>query len=167
MKQKLEAGQIVNTHGIRGAVRIKPWSDDAEFLRLFDRFFIDGREVAVRSSVVHKGMLLCELAGVDSVEQAIPLKGKTVFIDRDDVELEEGRYFVQDLLGLRVIDEKQGELGQIADVLNLPASDVYVVKNADGREWMIPVVDEFVGEVDLEAGTVQVRTIEGMETDAH
>ncbi len=167
MKQKLEAGQIVNTHGVRGAVRIKPWSDDAEFLRLFDRFFIDGREVAVRSSTVHKGMLLCELAGVETIEQAIALKGKTVFIDRDDVTLEEGRYFVQDLLGLRVIDETRGELGKIADVLNLPASDVYVVKSGDGREWMIPVVEEFVGDVDLEAGTVQVRIIEGMETNAN
>ena len=167
MKQKLEAGQIVNTHGIRGAVRIKPWSDDAEFLRLFDRFFIDGKEIKVRSSVVHKGMLLCEFAGVDTVEQAIALKGKTVWIDRDDVELEEGRYFVQDLLGLRVIDETRGELGTLADVLNLPSSDVYVVKNDDGREWMIPVVDEFVGDVDLDAGTVQVRIIEGMETHAN
>ena len=167
MKQKLEAGQIVNTHGIRGAVRIKPWSDDAEFLTLFDRFFIDGKERAVRSSSVHKGMLLCQLAGVDTVEQAVLLKGKTVWIDRDDVALEEGRYFVQDLLGLRVVDETRGELGTIADVLNLPASDVYVVKNEAGREWMIPVVDEFVGDVDLDAGTVQVRIIEGMETHAN
>ena len=164
MKQKLEAGQIVNTHGVRGAVRIKPWCDSAEFLTQLRRFFIDGQEHAVRSSSVHKGMLLCELDGVDTLEKAIALKGKTVWLDRSDVELEDGRFFVQDLLGLKVIDEKRGSLGSLVDVLNLPASDVYLVRAEDGREWMIPVVDEFVRSINPEAGEIRVSLIEGMES---
>ena len=164
MKQKLEAGQIVNTHGVRGAVRIKPWCDSAEFLLGLGRFFIDGEEHRVLRSSVHKGMLLCELEGVDTLEKAIALKGRTVWLSRQDVQLEQGRHFVQDLLGLPVIDEREGLLGRLADVLNLPASDVYVVHGEDGRQWMIPVVDEFVKSVDPAAGEIRVRIIEGMES---
>ena len=89
-KQYLEAGRIVNTHGVRGEVKIEPWADDAAFLTRFRRFYLDGKPVAVRSCRVHKSMCIALLEGVDDVNAAMPLKGKVIFIDRDDAKLPKG-----------------------------------------------------------------------------
>ena len=160
----LEAGQIVNTHGIQGEVKIVPWCDTPEFLCQFDTFYLDGRPLRVRSVRVHKGNVLATLEGVDSVNAAMALKGKTISIDRSGVVLPEGRHFIADLLGLEVIDAATGEkLGTVADVLTPPAHEVYVVRGE--HEYMIPAVDEFLVETNVEAGYIKVRLIEGMRTD--
>ena len=162
--QYLEAGQIVNTHGIQGEVKIVPWCDTPEFLCQFHTLYVDGRPVKVRASRVHKGNVLASLEGVDSVNAAMALKGKTVWIDRTGVVLPEGRHFIADLMGLEVIDAATGEkLGVVADVLTPPAHEVYVVKGR--HEYMIPAVDEFLAETNVEGGYLKVRLIEGMRTD--
>jgi len=163
MKQQfLETGEIVNTHGIRGEVKVLPWADEPEFILEFDEVYIDGRPYAIESARVQKTCVLLKLEGVDSVEQAIALRGKVVSIDRTDVELEEGSYFIADLIGLPVFADGE-EIGKIKEVLTPPGNDVYVVRGK--HEYMIPVVQEFVLDVDLQRG-VQVRLIEGMQTDA-
>lgn len=162
--QFLEAGQIVNTHGIQGEVKIVPWCDTPEFLCQFDVLYIDGKPVKVRAARVHKGNVLATLEGVTDVNGAMALKGKTVLIDRTGVVLPEGRHFIADLMGLEVIDADSGEkLGVVADVLTPPAHEVYVVKGE--HEYMIPAVDEFLAETNVEAGYIKVRLIEGMRTD--
>jgi 16S rRNA processing protein RimM len=161
-KQYLEAGIITTTHGVKGAVRIQPWADTPEFLCDFERFFIDGKPVRVKSASVHKSVVLCYLEGVEDLESAIAMRGKTVYIDRDDFEVEEGRYLIQDLIGLRVFDLNLGEIGSIVEVLTLPANDVYVVQGE--KRYMIPVVPDFVKKVDLEKDLVEVEIIEGMES---
>ena len=162
--QFLEAGQIVNTHGIQGEVKIVPWCDTPEFLCQFDTLYLDGKPVKVRAARVHKGNVLATLDGVNDVNGAMALKGKTVFIDRTNVVLPEGRHFIADLIGLEVIDADSGEkLGVVADVLTPPAHEVYVVKGE--HEYMIPAVDEFLAETNVEAGYIKVRLIEGMRTD--
>ena len=162
--QFLEAGQIVNTHGIQGEVKIVPWCDTPEFLCQFDTLYIDGKPVKVRATRVHKGNVLATLEGVSDVNAAMALKGKTVSIDRTGVVLPEGRHFIADLMGLEVIDAATGEkIGVVADVLTPPAHEVYVVKGE--HEYMIPAVDEFLVETDVEAGYIKVRLIEGMRTD--
>ena len=109
MKQRfLEAGQIVNTHGIRGEVKIVPWCDSPEFLCGFDTLYIDEAPIRLRAARPHKGNVLAALEGVDTVEGAMALKGKTVHIDRADVTLPEGRHFLADLIGLRVVDADNG-----------------------------------------------------------
>ena len=165
MKNKfLEAGQIVNTHGIQGEVKIVPWCDTPEFLCQFDTLYLDGKPVKVRAARVHKGNVLATLDGVNDVNGAMALKGKTVFIDRTNVVLPEGRHFIADLIGLEVIDADSGEkLGVVADVLTPPAHEVYVVKGE--HEYMIPAVDEFLAETNVESGYIKVRLIEGMRTD--
>ena len=165
MKNKfLEAGQIVNTHGVQGEVKIVPWCDSPEFLCQFDVLYIDGQPVRIRSSRVHKGNVLATLEGISDVNAAMTLKGKTVSIDRTGVVLPEGRHFIADLMGLEVIDDATGEkLGVVADVLTPPAHEVYVVKGE--HEYMIPAVDEFLAETNVEGGYIKVRLIEGMRTD--
>ena len=161
----LEAGQIVNTHGIRGEVKIVPWCDSPEFLLQFDTLYLDGKPVRVLEARVHKGNVLARLEGVDDVNAAMVLKGRTVSIDRTGVVLPEGRHFIADLMGLDVLDADSGEkLGVVADVLTPPAHEVYVVKGA-GCEYLIPAVDEFLIETNVEGGYIKVRLIEGMRAD--
>lgn len=160
----IEAGQIVNTHGIRGEVKIVSWCDSPDFLCSFDVIYIDGSPVRVRSARVHGGTVLAVLEGVDTVNDAICLRDKVVFIDRSGIELPDGRYFIADLIGLNVLDNQTGaSIGTLSEVLTLPANDVYVVRGA--REYMIPAVPSFVAEVDLAAGTLRVNLIKGMATD--
>ncbi len=159
-KQFLEAGQIVNTHGVRGEVRIQPWADGPDFLTRFRRFFIDGEEVKVRACRAHKQMCIASLAGVEDATAAQALKGKVLFIDRDDAHLPAGTVFLQDIIGARVVDESGRELGVLTEVMPEPAASVLVVKGE--REILIPDVPAFVLEKDADAGVVTVRLIDGM-----
>lgn len=156
----IEAGEIVNTHGVRGEVRIAPWTDSAEFLKGFKTLYIDGEAVGVLSSRVHKGLLLARLAGVADVNAAMALKGKTVFIDRGDARLPAGAYFLQDLIGARVFTEAGAEVGTLSDIIEAPAGNIYVVRGE--TEHLIPAVPEFILSADADAGTITVRLIEGM-----
>jgi len=163
--QFLEAGQIVNTHGIRGEVKIIPWCDTPEFLCQFDTLYLDGKPVRVLAARVHKGNVLAALEGISDVNAAMLLKGRTVCIDRSGVKLPEGRHFIADLIGLEVRDADSGQvLGTVADVLTPPAHEVYVVKGGS-HAYMIPAVDEFLKETNVEGGYIRVKLIEGMETD--
>lgn len=160
----LPTGQIVNTHGLKGYVKIQPWADDPADLLDFDRFFIDGREYEVEQASLQKSMVLLKLAGVDTIDEAAKLRNKELLIAREDVELEEGVVFIADLIGLTVLADGV-EIGKITEVLTPPGNDVYVVKGE--REYLIPAVKEFVEELNPEAGFVRVHLIEGMESDAH
>lgn len=158
----LETGVIVNTHGVRGEVKIAPWADSPAFLCRFDAFYLDGAAVKVLSARPHKSMVLCALEGVDTVEKAMKLKGKVVSIRRDQVELPPGRHFLADLVGLTALDaDTGGELGKVEEVLTPPAQNVYVVRGG-GKEYLIPAVPAFVAETNVEAGWLKVRLIEGM-----
>ncbi len=158
--QYLEIGQIVNTHGIRGEVRIQPWADSPEFLLRFKTFYIDGAPVRVRAARVHKGCVVALFDGVEDVNAAMGLKNKTLCIDRADARLPKGSFFLADILGARVVAEDGTEIGTLADTLDLPGQRVYVVRGE--REHLIPAVPEFILRTDADAGVITVRLIEGM-----
>ena len=158
--QYLEIGQIVNTHGIRGEVRIQPWADSPDFLLRFKTFYIGGAPVKVRASRVHKGCVIALLDGITDVNAAMALKNKTLCIDRADAKLPKGSFFLADILGARVVTEDGTELGTLADTLELPGQRVYVVRGE--REHLIPAVPEFILHTDADAGVITVRLIEGM-----
>ena len=158
----LEAGKIVNTHGIAGEVQIMPWADDPDFLLNFKTLYLDGKPIHIRSARVHKNAVLMKLDGVDDINEAMRLKNKVVSIDREDATLEEGSFFLADLYGLEVRDADSGEvLGTISDVLTPPANNVYIVKGTK-REYMIPAVPEFIVETNVDEGYLLVHLIEGM-----
>ena len=159
-KRYLEAGRIVNTHGVRGEVKIQPWADSPEFLRDFSRLYIDGRPYRLLSARVHKSSVIASLEGVDDVNAAMALRDKTVCIDRREARLPEGGYFIQDLIGAKVVTEDGAELGTLAEVLNMPASDVYVVRGE--REILIPAVPQFIVSRDIDEGVITVRMMEGL-----
>lgn len=160
----MEAGRIVNTHGLRGEVKIEPWCDAAEKLSRVPEFYIDGVPVAVRAACVHKNCVLAQLENVETVEAAMALRGKVVWARRSHFPLSEGQYFVADLVGLGVFDARTGErIGRLEEVLSYPASDVYVVRGA--REYLIPAVSAFIKKIDLAAGRMEVAVQEGLATD--
>ena len=160
MTEFLDCGQIVNTHGIHGEVRIVPWADSPEFLCRFSTLYVDGSAVGVASSRVHKGSVIVRFKAVDTVDDAMALKGKTVQIRRSDAKLPEGAFFLADIIGLAVVDEAGQKLGVLKEVLSPSLQQVYVVKGE--REIMIPAVPEFILETNIEAGYIKVRLIEGM-----
>ena len=159
-KQYIEAGRIVNTHGVAGEVKIEVWLDSPQFLKSFKRCFIDRREVKLLSARVHKGFVIVKLEGVEDVNAAMAMKGRTVFIDRADARLPKGAFFLQDIIGASVVDEQGREIGKLTDVMETPASNVYVVKGE--TEHLIPAVPEFIMSTDAENGIITVHLIEGM-----
>lgn len=161
MTELLEAGRVVNTHGVRGAVKIEPWTDTPEFFRSLPRVFIDGAEYELLSASVHKNHVIATLDGVDTLADANALRGVTLYFSRFDAPPEAGASYVADVLGLDAIDDATGEkLGVITDFLSLPSHGVYVVQGE--REFLIPAVPEFVAEIDADGGFARFRLIEGL-----
>lgn len=160
-KPYLEAGKVVAVHGVRGAVKIEPWANDAGFLCSFKTLYIDGAAMKVRSASVHKNAVLATFEGIDDMEAATRLKNKTVYIDRGDADLEAGEHFIADLVGLKAVDEESGdELGTIKEILPLSPHYVYVIRGA--REILVPAVPEFVRKIDIEGGRILFKLIEGL-----
>ena len=161
-KQMLEAGKIVNTHGVQGEVKIVPWADSPAFLQQVSKLYIDEKPVKVLQARVHKQFLITKLEGVETVNHAMALKNKIVFIDRGDIKLPKGDFFIQDILGLPVVEEDGSTLGHLKEILPNPGGDIYVVANEEGAERLIPDVPMFILEKNLEAGYIKVRLIEGL-----
>ena len=159
-KQFIEAGKVVNTHGVKGEVKIQVWLDSPEFLKKFKTVYIDNKAIKLVSGRVHKDFLIAVLDGVEDVNAAMSLKNKTVFIDRKDAKLPKGAYFLQDIIGAAVVTEDGESVGTLEDIFETPASQIYVVKGE--TEHLIPAVDEFIVRVDAENAVVTVRLIEGM-----
>ena len=167
-QQFLECAIIINTHGVRGDVKLESLCDSPEVLAQLERVFVleNGkyREIEVKHASVFKQFVLATLDGIDDMDKAAAMKGTTLYASRDDFELGEGDYFIADLIGLPVIDNVDGKVyGKIKDVINRGASDIYVVTTPTG-ERMMPVVEEFVKRVDVESG-VYVETIPGLLSD--
>ena len=167
-KQFLESGKIVGTHGIKGEVRIDPWCDSPEFLCAFKKLYLyDKGETFIEvKSRPHKHITLAKIKGIDTIEQAERLRGKIVYIDRADINLGEGVNFVQDLIGLEVIDSDSGErYGKITDVLRTGANDVYEITDNDGRKYLAPVIDEVILSKNIDEGFVLIRPMKGIFSD--
>ena len=164
LKQYLEVGKVTNTHGVMGEVRVQPWADSPEFLCQFKTLYVDSAYVPykVERARPHKNMAIVKFEGVTDVPSALAMKNAVLYIDRKDAKLPEGSFFLADLYGLEVRDAETGSvLGKIADVLTLPASNVYVVRGGE-REWMIPAVPQFIAETNVEEGYLRVNLMEGL-----
>lgn len=166
MKQYLEAGEFVTTHGIAGELKLYPWADDAAFFKDIPTLYLSAtgqRPLVVQKLRAHKNMCILKLQGVDTIEQARVYIGKTAWVSRADIKLEEGRVFVQDLLGAQVVDAESGRLyGSIQNVTRPGHHDVYEIQDEAGGVFLFPAVEEFIDKIDIAAGVVTVRPIPGM-----
>ncbi|MFR3225990.1 MAG: ribosome maturation factor RimM [Blautia massiliensis (ex Durand et al. 2017)] len=170
MQTYLPACKIVTTHGVRGEMKALPLCDGAEFLAKFKRLFAqaDGSgEVRVLGVRAQGNMILLRLDGVGDMDAARAQVGRTYYFAKSDVRLPKGRYFIDDLLGCRVVDAATGaEYGTLTDVDHPAAQDIYTVTDANGGTHMLPAVPEFVQKIDLETRTITVTPIDGMFTEA-
>lgn len=164
-KEFLEAGKIVGTHGIRGELRVEPWCDSADFLTGFKTLYWNGGETPVKvlGARVHKSLVLMKLEGVESATQGDLLRGKVLYLARKDAKLPEGRYFIQDLIGMKVQDAETGVVyGKVQEVFQTGANDVYRIQGENGKEYLFPAVDAMIAETSLEKGVILVRPIPGI-----
>ena len=165
MKQFLEIAKIVATQGIRGEVRCQYYCDAPEILCEFDTLYLNkGKQpVEITRAYVHKNVVVLKIEGIDTIEEAQKYIGKMLYMDRNDVELPEGVYFIQDLIGLTVKNAETGEVyGKLSDVYQNGATDVYSIKKENGTELMFPCIDEIVKKTDIEAGEMLIIPLEGL-----
>lgn len=164
----IETGEIISLHGIRGEVKVYPWADYPGFLEEFNTFYIKKNKMHYQrmkatSVRTHKNVVLIAFEGIDNPELARNLIGKTLYLDKDDIELDEGTYLVADLIGCKVLNDDTGEeIGTIKDVGNMGASDIYYIEDKNGKEHLFPAVDEFLKGTNIEEKTVRIKVIEGM-----
>ena len=158
--QFVEAGEIVTTHGVKGEVKVLCWLDDPEMLCEFDRCRIAGKDYAIEQCRVQKTCNLVKLSGIDTMEAAQAMRGKTMELYREDID--EDVIFAAELIGVEVFCEG-APIGKIVDVLDYPGNSVYVVKGE--YEYMIPAVKQFILSTDVDGNRMDVKLIEGMRTD--
>ena len=161
MKRFLEIGEIVSVFGIKGEVKVKPWCDSPDFLCEFDTlYYKNGGSVAVERARVAKNIVVMKIEGCDTVEDAQKLRGKILCMDRSDVELDEGVYFVQDLISMEARDGSV--YGVITDVSKTGANDVYHIKSGSGKMLYAPAIPDVVKEVDVENGVMKIIPLDGL-----
>lgn len=167
MKQYLEVGKIVGTHGIRGEMRVECWANSPDFLRTFKTLYLDeGKTPLAVTCRPHKNIVLMTVKGIGSIEEADTLRGKVVYIDRADVHLDEGEHFVQDIIGLSVTDADTGEVyGKVLDVLKTGSNDVYEMENAEHKRYYIPVIPDIMAGFDFDKGAVYIHPMKGLFDD--
>ena len=158
--QFIEAGEIVTTHGVRGEVKVLCWLDDPEMLCEFDRCRIAGKDYTLEQCRVQKTCNLVKLSGIDTMEAAQLMRGKIMELYREDIDDEV--IFAAELIGVEVFCDGNA-IGKITDVLDYPGNSVYVVKGK--HEYMIPAVNSFILNTDVDGNRMDVKLIEGMRTD--
>lgn len=167
-KQFLEAGKIVGTHGVAGEMKVEPWTDAPEvLLEVPALYFSEGREaLAITGRRIHKRMLLLKTAGVTSIEDAQQLRGRKIYLNRDDILLEAGQAFLEDLIGMTVVDgNTDRRYGVIQDVLSTGANDVYRIVDDGGKTYLFPAVQHMIKSIDYEGDCVFVLPIPGIFDD--
>ncbi len=168
IKDYLELGQIVSTHGIKGEVRFNPWCDTPEFVKKFKTLYFDNKgekEIKVLSARPHGNVTILLLEGVNSVDEAKTLKNKILYMKRSDAKLPKGTWFIQELFDCTVIDAGNGKkLGTIVDVSETGANDVWHIKTDKG-EVLIPAIKQVVESVDVESGIVKINPLKGLFED--
>lgn len=167
MENYFVVGNIVNTQGIKGEVRLMPTVDDTERFKLLDKIYVDRKgnitEYEIESVRFHKQFVLLKLKGVDDMTSAEKLKGTVAKITEDmAVPCSEDEYYIRDLYDMKVVTDEGEELGVISDVLFTGANDVYVVKPSQGRDILIPAIKDCILSVDIENNVMTVRLLEGL-----
>ena len=168
MTQYLELGQIVNTFGIKGMVKIKPFTDDVEQFEKLESIEIktkkDIKEYKIEQVKFHKQMVMLKLKGIDTIEQAETLRNSYIVINRNNTKpLEKDTYYIVDLIGLDVITIEDGKkIGKLDDIFNTGSNDIYVVKNEEGKEILLPAISDVIKEINLEDKVIKVHLLKGL-----
>ncbi len=169
MIEYLDIGKVINTHGVRGEVKVLPLTDDPSRYNLLKEVLVEEHDklekYAIQSVRYHKGFILLKLDNVNNMDDAEKLRNKVLKIHRKDaVKLPEGSYFICDLIGMKVFSIDRMELGSIKDILKTGSNDVYVVSYGE-KEILIPALKTVVKSIDIESGKMVVDLPEGIIED--
>lgn len=167
MEKQLQVGVIASTHGVRGEVKVFPTTDDAGRFKKLKKVLLDTGKEQLELEIIQvkffKNLVIVKFKGIDRIEEAELYKGKSLYVTRENaVELKENEYFIADLIGLAVTSDEGEALGEIVDVLQTGANDVYVVQRAGQPELLIPAIKDCILDVRPEEGTMQVHLLEGL-----
>ena len=167
MEDLLRVGVIANTHGIRGEVKVFPTTDEKERFKDLKKVILDmGKEqkvLEIQSVRFFKNLVILKFKGIDNINDIEMYKGKDLLVTREGaVPLEEGEYFIADLLDLDVYSDEDEKIGVLYDVMQTGANDVYVVKTEEGKEILLPAIDECILDIDLEESRMTVHIMEGL-----
>ena len=170
IKDFLAVGQIVGTHGVRGEMRINPWADSPDFLKQFKTLYYDAEgksSVKVISARPHGNIVLMKLEGIDTVEAASVMRNKRLYMRRADARLDDGVYFIEELIGCDVIDadDESKQYGKISDVSETGANDVWHITDDGGKEYLIPAIPSVVIDTDVKENRVLIRPMKGIFDD--
>ncbi len=170
-EELIPVGKIFRTHGIKGRFLVFPYNPSGEIFFKIDRIFIHSREgelheYKIRTAAPHKKWVLAQVEGWERIEEVEGFIGAEVLVRREDFpEVSEGEYYCLDIIGMRVITEEGRLLGEVQEVISTGSNDVYVTRK-DGREYLIPAIDEVVLKVDLNKKEITVHPKEGLLEDA-
>lgn len=166
-KDFLEIGKIVGTHGVRGMIRIQPWSDNGDFLTKFKNFYLENGNTKIEMDKItpHGNVVISAIKGVNTIEDAEKLRNQILYIKRSDAKLPEGRYFVSEIIGSKVIDaETDEQIGILTDVSQTGANDVWHIKKGE-KEYLVPAIPDVVIDVDVNNDVVKIKPLKGIFDD--
>ena len=167
MEEYFEIGQIVNTSGLKGEIKIKPFTDDITKFNNFKTIYVsikkELKEFQIEKVRFSKNMVFLKLKGIDTIEEAENYRNLYLKVKRNkDEKLEEGTYYIVDILGCKVYTDEQKELGEVVDVFSTGSNDVYVVKDELGKQVLLPAIKDVIKNVDIENKAITVHLLEGL-----
>ena len=170
MENLLEIGKIVNTHGLRGDVKLVVWMDYPEDFEAIETAYVkvkkEYKKLTVQRIKYQKNNLIVKFEEFNDINEAEPFKNAVLYADRDELgELPEGVHYIVDLIGLDVVDEDGNYIGKLEDVFNTGANDIYDVKREGKKNLLLPVIDDVVKTIDLERGQITVNVMEGLDDE--
>lgn len=166
MDRMLEIGKIVNTHALRGDVKVQPWCDDAEVFHTLEYVYAGNEKLEIVSARLHKNFVILHLKGIEDINKAESYKNKVLTVEREMLgELPEGTYYICDLLGLEVRKKDGSVIGKIEDIIKTGSNDVYVVNNGTKKPVLLPVIDDVIKTVNIAEGYVEAELIKGLIDD--
>ena len=162
MQDKFEIGKIVNTFGIKGEVKITPYTDNVQQFKKLKNIYVNDTKMEIESAKFQKNTVILKLKGVDDMSSAEDLRGKLIKVDRSTKKLPEGTYYIVDLIGLGVYTDEGNLLGTLKDIYNTGANDIYTVETIDGKEILLPSRKEVIKDIDVENKKITVHILKGL-----
>lgn len=159
----IEFGKVVNTHGIKGEIKIYSYTDDPTNILNLKKVYIENVEHEIEKVRYASNMFVMKLKGIDKIEDAASIMNKEIFREISTQELEnEEEFFVRDLIGLDILDNNNKYIGKLKDIINTGANDIYIVEKEDGKELLIPAIKQVVNKIDIKEKHIIVTLMEGL-----
>ena len=162
MQDKFEIGQIVNTFGIKGEVKVYPYTDDINQFKKIKKVYINNEEKEIESVKFHKNNVILKIKGIDNMTEAENLRNTVIEANRSTKKLPENTYYIADLINLDVYTDENNFLGKVKDIYNTGANDIYSIETPEGKEILLPAIKDVIKQIDIENKKIIVHILKGL-----